>query len=153
MVVSSCGLFSAEDIIIRVSQPLNWVMPIRLIVWLIDLTQEGGYQAASQLLQLAHPPTAIMAINDLTALGVYQAVQQKGWVVGRDIAVTGYDGFQEAEFASPPLTTAFQPTYEIARQLTKMLQAVINKQPLDTRVVEFSSEISIRSSSDYKLQA
>jgi LacI family transcriptional regulator len=118
-----------------------------------DLTQEGGYQAASQLLQLPQPPTAIMAINDLTALGVYQAVQQKGCVVGRDIAVTGYDGFQEAEFASPPLTTAFQPTYEIARQLTRMLQAVINKHPLDSRVVEFSSEISIRPSSDFKLQA
>jgi LacI family transcriptional regulator len=86
-----------------------------------DLSEQGGYDATTQLLRLANPPSAIVTCNDLTALGAMEAAKQGGYNIGSELAIAGYDGIQEAAYTSPPLTTIHQPTYEIARTLVEML--------------------------------
>jgi LacI family transcriptional regulator len=100
-----------------------------------DLTEESGYQAAKSLLDRLDPPTAILACNDLMALGVLRAVQERGIYAGRELAIAGYDGIKETEYTNPPLTTLYQPTYDIARQLVRMLQSQIEGQPLEEQRV------------------
>jgi LacI family transcriptional regulator len=111
-----------------------------------DLTEEGGYQAARQLLQLPQPPTAILACNDLTALGTYRAIREAGKRVGSDVAVSGSDGIKEGKFADPPLSTLYQPIYEIGRQLTSMLLTLINKGTVEDPEIHMETEIIIRES-------
>ena len=89
-----------------------------------NLTEEGGYSAAQKLLALPDRPTAILGCNDLTAIGILKAAQEMGFQVGKDLAITGYDGIQETAYTNPPLSTLRQPTYEIARQLAGMLIAI-----------------------------
>ena len=86
-----------------------------------DLTQRGGFLQAERLLDLAYPPTAIIACNDLMALGAMSAAQKRGLVVGRDIAITGFDDTPLAEHAHPPLTTVHQPIYQIGSMVCEML--------------------------------
>ncbi len=80
-----------------------------------DLTQRGGYEATRQLLAVIPQPTAIVASNDTMALGAMSAIQDANLVVGRDIAVTGFDGISQGEHSHPPLTTVAQPVYEIGQ--------------------------------------
>lgn len=70
-----------------------------------DTTRGGGYQAAQQLFVLKPIPTAVTCINDLTAIGVLHAASERGLVVGRDLAVAGFDGIADSEHTSPPLTS------------------------------------------------
>ena len=100
-----------------------------------DMTSEGGYHAAEQLLNLNQPPVAIVCVNDLTAIGAMHAVHEKGFVVGRDIAVAGFDGIADAAHTQPPLTTLDQPVYDIARQLVKMLLALISGETPDSKII------------------
>ncbi len=86
-----------------------------------DLSEESGYLAAQKLLALQNPPTAILGINDLTALGVMHAAKERGLYIGTELAIAGYDGIKETEYTNPPLTTIHQPTYDIARELARML--------------------------------
>jgi LacI family transcriptional regulator len=88
-----------------------------------DLTRAGGYQATLRLLELPHPPTAIIGANDLTAVGALRAAHERGLVVGRDLAIAGYDGIEDAEHSQPPLTTLRVPIYETARQLASLVIA------------------------------
>lgn len=111
-----------------------------------DLTRDGGYQAAKQLLRLPQPPTAILGANDLTALGVLRAAQECGLVVGRDLAIAGYDGTEDSEHAQPPLTTLKQPVYETARRLATMLFALIAGEPLAERQIILQPELIVRAS-------
>ncbi len=90
-----------------------------------ELTPEGGYQSAEHLLGVIHPPTAIVCVSDLTAIGAMHAVHEQGFVVGREIAVAGFDGISDAAHTQPPLTTLDQPVYDIARQLVKTLLALL----------------------------
>jgi LacI family transcriptional regulator len=111
-----------------------------------DLTPEGGYQAARNLLGLANPPTAIACINDLTAIGAVHAADERGMKVGRDIAISGFDGIADSAHTVPPLTTLEQPVYGIARRLVLMLMALITGKSLQEKRVTLTPKLQIRES-------
>jgi LacI family transcriptional regulator len=111
-----------------------------------DLTEAGGRTAALHLLQTAHP-TAIMTGNDLVALGVMGAIHSCGLAVGTDVAVGGFDDIPSAEHVRPSLTTVRQPIYEIGRQVTQMLFALIDGHELASSAVLLSPSLIIRESS------
>jgi LacI family transcriptional regulator len=111
-----------------------------------DTSRGGGYRVAQHLLALKPFPTAVTCINDLTAIGVLHAASERGLIVGRELAVAGFDGIAEAEHTSPPLTTLCQPLYDIARGLVRMLIATIREQTLEKNRVHIQPELLIRES-------
>jgi LacI family transcriptional regulator len=111
-----------------------------------DLTSEGGYRAAAQLLSLSSPPTAIACVDDMTAIGVLHAARERGRIVGRDLAVAGFDGIEGFEHTQPPLTTINQPVYQIARRLVQMLAHHIAGKPLEEGHVQIEPVLEIRQS-------
>ena len=112
-----------------------------------DLTQRGGFWAMNRLLDLPVPQTAVIACNDLMALGAISAAQKRGLVVGRDIAITGFDDIPLAEHSHPPLTTVHQPIYDIGRQICDMLIRLIQGEELPERHVLLEPQLIVRESS------
>ncbi|MBI5294278.1 MAG: LacI family DNA-binding transcriptional regulator [Chloroflexi bacterium] len=115
-----------------------------------DLTPEGGYQAMLRLLTSEHPPSAVVCVNDLTAIGAMHAAHNQGYVVGRDIAIAGFDGVADSAHTQPPLTTLDQPVYTIARTLTRLLLKVVAREEIGERVVTIQPNLLIRASSGGK---
>ncbi len=113
-----------------------------------DLMQQSGYNAARQLLALAQRPSAIVACNDLMAMGAMSAIQDSGLVVGKDVAVTGFDGIPQSEHTYPPLTTVHQPVYEIGQRVTRMLIDLLNKRPLAETRILIQPQLVVRASSE-----
>jgi len=66
---------------------------------------DGGRVAAFSILEMAHRPTAVVAMNDLTAVGLISAFGEQGLRVPDDISVTGFDNTYLAEYFVPRLTT------------------------------------------------
>ena len=100
------------------------------------LTQEDGYREGLKLLDLEPAPTAIIAANDLMALGAISAAQERGLIVGRDLAVVGFDNTPLAEHSHPPLTTVHQPIYDIGKMICRMLiQLIKNDNPVQRQVM------------------
>jgi LacI family transcriptional regulator len=112
-----------------------------------DLGLRSGRLATRDLLDLAEPPTAIMAANDLMALGAMAAIQARGLDVGRDISVTGFDDIPLAENAHPPLTTVRQPIYRIGELVCDMLIRVIRGEPMEHRRMVLRPTLVVRESS------
>lgn len=117
------------------------------------LSQRSGRQAARQLLDLAEPPSAIVATNDLMALGAMAAVHAAGLVVGQDVAVTGFDDIPLAEHSHPPLTTLRQPIHDIGTLVGRMLIDIIVGQPLDDPHVVLQPTLIVRGSSTRSVHA
>jgi LacI family transcriptional regulator len=74
------------------------------------------------------------------------AVHEIGLVVGKDIAIAGFDGLADAAHTQPPLTTVDQPVYDIARKLAGMLLAIINGTHLAEGQVRIQPELLVRAS-------
>lgn len=112
-----------------------------------DLTQRSGRQLARQLLTQPERPTAIIASNDLMAIGALTAAQELGLVVGRDVAITGFDDIPWAENTHPPLTTVRQPIYQIGALVTEMLISTIHGEVLANNRVLLQPSLIVRASS------
>jgi DNA-binding LacI/PurR family transcriptional regulator len=66
--------------------------------------------------------------------------------VGKDLAVVGYDGTEDAVHSQPPLTTLQQPVYDTAKRLVDMLVACINGEPMEESQVILARQLIIRDS-------
>jgi DNA-binding LacI/PurR family transcriptional regulator len=93
------------------------------LVRLAPYTQEQTRQAASELLSLDQPPTAIFASTDFQALGILKAARQLQVRVPADLAVIGFDDLDMAEYAD--LTTIRQHLDESGRLAIEILLAHI----------------------------
>lgn len=89
------------------------------LVRLAPYTQEQTRQAASELLNLDEPPTAIFAATDFQALGVLKAARQLKVSVPKDLAIIGFDDLDLAEYAD--LTTIRQHLDESGRLAIEIL--------------------------------
>ncbi|MCB9134503.1 MAG: LacI family DNA-binding transcriptional regulator [Anaerolineales bacterium] len=112
-----------------------------------DLTQRGGYEQAKILLSRAERPTAIVSCNDLMAFGAIRAAQELGLVVGKDLAITGFDDIPMSEHSNPPLTTVNQPIYKIGTMVCDMLIHLIRHEPVEEPQILLRPELMVRQSS------
>lgn len=75
-----------------------------------DYHEKSGYQSAKLMLLSENIPQVLVCANDNMAIGAMKALKQEGYRVPEDIAVTGFDGTEMAEFMG--LTTVDIPNYE-----------------------------------------
>ena len=101
--------------------------------WLVDGqgTPEGGYAAATALLDHADRPTAIFATNDLMALGVLEAATDLGLRVPGDLSVVGHDNILLSAHIRPALTTVAIPHCTLAEEATDLLLQLIERGKLE----------------------
>jgi LacI family transcriptional regulator len=88
-------------------------------------TRDGGFGAMSGALALADGPTAVVCYNDVVAIGAMLAAAKRGLVVGRDIAIVGFDDTSEARHVSPALTTVAVDAVGLGERAAAMLLAGI----------------------------
>lgn len=111
-----------------------------------DLTQMSGLERTEELLDTDSPPTAIVACNDLMALGVIRTAQKRGLVIGKDLAVIGYDDIPQAEHSTPSLTTIHQPIYRIGSIICDMLVHILRGEEPEIRQKVIKPTLIIRES-------
>ena len=93
----------------------------RTLVVQTPFSEDGGYDATRQLLQLDNPPTAIFAVNDLIALGALRAAEEAHVSVPVQLSIVGMDDIHAAARTYPPLTTVAKPKYEIGVTAARFL--------------------------------
>lgn len=82
---------------------------------------ENGRKLAKSLLELEDRPTAAFVYNDMTAISVMSQLMASGFRVPEDISVIGFDDIIMSEYATPPLTTIRQPSYETGTMATQTI--------------------------------
>lgn len=78
-----------------------------------DWEAESGYRCAGELLSLADPPTAILAMNDVMAVGAMRAASDAGVVIPRDLSIIGFDNREFSSYLIPRITTMDLPLHEM----------------------------------------
>ncbi|TAL98684.1 MAG: LacI family transcriptional regulator [Paraburkholderia sp.] len=111
-----------------------------------DLSQMKAFEAASRLMQLGEPPTAIFAANDLSAFGVVAAVREAGLRVPDDISVIGFDDIPMSAQVHPTLTTIRQPFQQMARSAVNTLLASIDGTEASGARTTLPAELVVRQS-------
>ena len=104
----------------------NGLSEADLLIEISEMSDLGGEQAASVMLDCDAPPTALICATDIQAIGALAALRSRGLRAGVDVSVIGYDGLFIGKHSSPPLTTMAQPLAHSGRILGDMLLALID---------------------------
>jgi len=93
----------------------------------VERVEHDDASAAVDRLLGAEPrPSAIVCGSDVLAAAVYGAADAHGLRIGRDLAVTGFDGGGVLASLSPTLTTLRQPLDVIARHLVERVSLEVD---------------------------
>jgi LacI family transcriptional regulator len=111
-----------------------------------DFTQPVGFHQAQSLLQVADPPTAIVASNDVMAFGVMDAAKAAGLHIGRELSIVGFDDIYMASQTYPPLTTVRQPLAAMGETALDMLVSLFQGRTVLSPRRELPTELIIRES-------
>lgn len=122
------------------------VLPDASLVMYSNFRVDGGREAASRLLDLPDPPTAIFAFNDSMAIGTMHAARARGLRLPADLSVAGFDDISEAALVLPALTTVRQPLEEMGRTAVSLLLRQIENRRFEPLRVELETNLIIRDS-------
>jgi len=114
---------------------------------------QTGAEGLAHLMALpaASRPTAVACVSDQIAVGAMNAAAADGLVVGRDLAVTGYDDTAVAQFLHPPLTSVRQPIAAVAREIVRLLLGELRHEPAEQRGILLNPELIVRQSSNHSI--
>ena len=104
----------------------------------VVLSEEGrtdelkrGIIGAQKLLALRVPPDAFCCFNDRIALNVYQEIQRRGYRIGDDIGITGFDDIEACSLMNPQLTSVLFPKYETGYHAAELLYSYSQGETFD----------------------
>ena len=111
-------------------------------------TFEFGREAAARLLRLqdSDRPTAIVTLNDTQAIGVLHTARELGLVVGRDIAIIGFDDAPMSQYLFPSLTTVQQPIHEAGKKCVEILVSLLKGEAPVERHILVAPRLILRNS-------
>ncbi|MGC4108408.1 MAG: LacI family DNA-binding transcriptional regulator [Thermomicrobiales bacterium] len=95
-------------------------IPVGPIRW-GEFNEHRAYDEALAMLSGPDRPEAIFATSDAMAVGVLRAAQSLGLRVPGDLAVMGFDGFEDDLLESHRLSTVRQPARAIGRGAVELL--------------------------------
>jgi LacI family transcriptional regulator len=112
-----------------------------------DFYVETGRTRMHELLELGEPPTAVFAASDLMAVGAAKAAQERGLVVGKDVAIVGFDDIHIAPLVHPPLTTIRQDRLRLGAVAAESLVRMVEEKGAPPPVTTIPVELVVRESS------
>jgi DNA-binding LacI/PurR family transcriptional regulator len=101
-----------------------------------DFSEESGARAMTALLERDPSLDAVFAASDPMAFGALRVLKSAGRNIPTDVALIGFDGSPAGRHTDPPLTSVFQPTEEMGREMTRLLLAQLTgTTPLEPQVI------------------
>ena len=86
-----------------------------------DFRRESAYAAATRLLSLPVPPTALFVANNEMLIGALDAIRERGVTIPSELSIVSFDDVPWAGYVEPPLTVVAQPTEQIGRTAAELL--------------------------------
>jgi LacI family transcriptional regulator len=101
------------------------VVPEYLVTGDHAWSQDSGGRAARALMELAQPPTAIVAASDALALGALRELRRLGVKVPEDVALVCFDDPQDGDLMEPSITALGRHYRELGEVAAEMLLAAL----------------------------
>lgn len=102
--------------------------------------QAGGYESMKQILEKNKPPFSVMCYSDYIAIGAICAIQERGYNLPHDIALSGNDDIGILSFVKPRLTTIGSPKLRMGIESARLLIELMEKKSVEDDSEEIEQE-------------
>lgn len=99
-----------------------------------DFQVQSGRDALAYLLK--EKVSAVFSFNDMMAIGLYRECKVQSISIPQQLSIVGYDDILLAEILDPPLTTVFQPIYELGEAAVNcMINRIHHESNYDKEII------------------
>lgn len=95
--------------------------------------EKTGYDSMTALLDLPHPPDAVVAVDDVVAAGAMRAAHARGVCIPQQLAIVGFNDSFFCSYLHPALTSVSIDTTDLAQTAAGMLIDLIEQRPVTPR--------------------
>jgi LacI family transcriptional regulator len=114
-----------------------------------SLRPNFGRDQAIDLLRGGNPPTAIIAAGNRLMAGVLEGIHQTDFVVGRNLALVGYDDVDLARLYRPPISVVIRDQYKMGQVACELIIERLANPDAPIRTVTLPTQFVARASSDF----
>lgn len=116
--------------------------------WIISapFTENGGEQAARQIMHTQANISAVFTFNDLMAAGIMYTLSQQGWQLPEQLSVISFDDLPLARYLSPALTTMHYPIECMAQRAANLAISLTEHASTLPQMLKFDAELILRDS-------
>ncbi len=107
-------------------------------------TPTEGIPEFVRIMSERNRPTAVFCWSDDVAFQCMRILRELAIRVPDDVSVVGYDSSDACDHVTPALTSVKQPIFEMAREASEMLVALVNRQNLTRRQIIYPPSLDIR---------
>ena len=111
-----------------------------------DFSYASGEEAAKALLDLASPPSAIIASNDQMALATLEVARLRSIAVPQQLSLISFDNTPLVHFTQPPLTAVDQPIAATASKAVELIIAAQKGKPAPAELTVIAAAMVERGS-------
>jgi LacI family transcriptional regulator len=86
-----------------------------------DFRINRAYECMNELLEADDPPTAVFASNNLSTLGCIKSINEKGYKLGQDISILGFDEIEALQIANIEMSVIDRNVNQIGREAMHIL--------------------------------
>ncbi|OUS36510.1 LacI family transcriptional regulator [Rhodobacterales bacterium 56_14_T64] len=120
-----------------------------------EMTENYGYQAVRQMMELPDPPTAYLVSSMIPAIGIRRAIHDAGLVMGRDISVITHDddlSYLRNGDDVPLFTATRSSVREAGQQLARILIEQISNPQQAPKTKLLEAELTVGRSTGPNLE-
>ena len=127
----------------------NIAVDDQLIIPVAGFNPEHGVEAGREIIARSQLPDAVFAINDGVAIGSMYIIKEAGIKIPEQISVVGFDDEPHSSYFIPPLTSVWQPVYDMGMLSARILLNKLKGEKHDeaSRFELLKPELMIRASS------
>ncbi len=111
-----------------------------------EYSVSSGREAASRLLKMKQPPSAIFCGNDILAYGALAAARELNFRVGEDLGIIGFDDLEMSAVTDPPLTTVRIPGHDMGSKGAFELIDIVEGKSTEAVKYVLETDLILRSS-------
>lgn len=112
-----------------------------------DQTRATARRTVDAYIRQHGHPDGILCLNDEMAIGANRALRDLGLRVPEDVCLVGYDGIEDMEYQTPPLSTMVQPLREMSEIAWQFLLKRIQEPDAPLQHAVLQPHLLIRESS------
>ena len=107
-----------------------------------------NYELIEKIISGTNKPDALFIISDPVAMIAIQVIKRMGYKVPDDIGVVGFDDRRLCRYLDTPLTSVYQPKYEMGEKGTELLIKIIEGKKIKEKNIYFDMKLLVRESSN-----
>lgn len=92
-------------------------------------------------------PDSLFIISDAVAMLAIHTIKKLGFKIPDDVGVVGFDDRRSSKYLDPPLTSVYQPKYEMGSKSMELLIKILENKEVKNKIFQLDMKLSIRESS------